>query len=235
MQDELKQLRRAYKEFSTFYLRQRCRWAPANPWRVFRMSTKRLYLPSFGKFMTVWEFLSCVYLTLGVREGQPRGLFQDFDPALYTNGRKSLQKHFLNVFMKRLKARLKRSLRPRTDKGREDPHKKFLARPELGLIRQEARGTRADNFGDVKKSLSDRTCPPKELHKDVETVREALETLPRLYRAVVEMTFWPRKRPSDRKIAAALGIDHKTVRKRRDRAILELRRYYHDDVEIRAA
>jgi DNA-directed RNA polymerase specialized sigma24 family protein len=227
----LDQLRCAYDEFKNFYAKERCPWAPENPWRVYRLATKKLFMPTYQHRMTVWEFLSCVYHTLGVREGRLRGLFQDFNPARYTQGELSAEKHFLNMFMKRLRARLHRSLHPRSDNRRKDRHARFVATPALGLVQQEGPGAPTANCQDMLPFLADRPWPPKGFSSLSGTVSEALESLPDSHRTVIELAYWPRLRPSNRRIGRALGLDHKTVGRRRDEAIRMLRAFYADELK----
>ena len=71
-----------YREFTAYYTQERCHWAPSNPKRAFNLAFKTLY-PAYCERMAPSLFLSFIYDTLGVRGGEPRGLFQTFDPEKY--------------------------------------------------------------------------------------------------------------------------------------------------------
>jgi RNA polymerase sigma factor (sigma-70 family) len=191
---------------------------------VLKLAITRVYQRRFEQYMGPAEFMACVYATLGVRQGNPRGLFQTFDPTKY-NGSLPLEKHFLNVFMKRLRARLHRSRHPRTDNGRNDPDQKFVARPELGLFRQQGRHGTYRSLED----LPDRAWPPRGLQRLLETLPEALSTLTPWEREVIEWAY-SSSRLSTRKIGSYLGIDHKTVKRRHDKALEKLRDFYQEEI-----
>src|SRR5438045_3987489 len=62
------------REFCTYYKKERAawvaadperdRWAPRNPRRLFNLAFKGLYR-AYYRYVTLWEFLDCVYRTLG--------------------------------------------------------------------------------------------------------------------------------------------------------------------------
>jgi hypothetical protein len=83
--------------------------------------------------MTLWQFMDCAYAVLGFGKDAFQGLFGDFDPALY-HGMLPLERHFVNLFMKRLRTRLRRALHPRSDDGRKGKREKFRESRGLGLI-----------------------------------------------------------------------------------------------------
>jgi RNA polymerase sigma factor (sigma-70 family) len=61
-----------------------------------------------------------------------------------------------------------------------------------------------------------------------DTVPEALASLNDKERAVIEVKYWTGW--SDRRVGAALDVDHKTVRRRHDEGIAKLRQFYRDDI-----
>jgi RNA polymerase sigma factor (sigma-70 family) len=195
-------LRKLYEEFQGFYTRHRCRWAPANPRRIFNLCFRSLY-PQFNRRITPYGLMAVVYEVLGVRRAEPRGLFQTFDPAKY-KGSLPLEDHFVNLFTKRLRGKLSKACVPASDSGREADPARFRARPEIGLHKE---GGMADRDREL-----------------VESVPEALACLEKQERLVIHLNYWVDL--SGRQIAAVLGIDHKTVRGRHDRAIRKLRRFY---------
>src|SRR5213080_1787408 len=109
-------LRLLYREFASYYVQQRCPWAPTNPRRLFNLALKSMFR-RFGKRITLWELVGEMYATLGVARGEPRGLFQDFDPSRY-HGKLLLESHFANMFKQRLRARLRRACYPRSGRDR---------------------------------------------------------------------------------------------------------------------
>jgi hypothetical protein len=86
-------------------------------------------------------------------------------------------------------------------------------------------------FNDVVKSLGDRRWPPRGLVRLVDTVPDALAALDEPERVVIELTYWPPRRPSDRKIGRYLHCDHKTVKRRHETAMVKLRLYYREALE----
>src|SRR4051794_5310641 len=93
-------------EFVEFYAANRCPSAPSNPRRVFCLA-ERIY-QDYAE-MSVFQFLSVLYDTL-------TRLFASFDPERY-NGSLVLEDHFVNLLAGRLRINLRRSLKPRTDRG----------------------------------------------------------------------------------------------------------------------
>src|SRR5262249_17041555 len=135
---------RLSEEFAEFYASERkdCPWAPANPRRAFNLAVKTLW-SRYRKVLTAPEFLSVIYLTLGVREGQPRGLFQTFAPAKYTGGL-PLEKHFLNLFKSKLLGRLHREVKPRRRRPRPGDPWTFRNQPAPALVHPDERLDLAD-------------------------------------------------------------------------------------------
>src|SRR5262245_1023331 len=122
------EMRRLRQDFADYYARHRCRWAPANPRRLFNAAFKGVY-SVYHRRLTPCQFLALVYDRLGARAGGLRGLLQTFDPAKY-GGRLPLEEHFLNLFLRRLKGRVRNCLtRTRTDQGRPGDRSKFRPRP----------------------------------------------------------------------------------------------------------
>jgi RNA polymerase sigma factor (sigma-70 family) len=191
-----------YREFAGYYALHHCPEAPARPRRLFNLCVKKIY-PACRSRITPPEFMGAVYDILGVRCGQPKGLFQSFDPAKY-RGALPLENHFVNLFARKLRGKLARASKPAGDGGRRGNPEKFFCRPELGLIKEEVRSRRDREMA--------------------ESVIEAIEVLESHERLVIHMTYW--EELSNRKIGEILGIDHKTVRSKHDRAIRKLRRYY---------
>jgi hypothetical protein len=193
---------RLYREFREFYDAHRCVYAPANPRRIFNLCFKSVYR-AYRNRLTTFEFLGVIYTTLGVRQGEPRGLFQTFDPVKY-KGKLPLDRHFVNLFKKKLWGKLILALSPRTDQGKPADPGKFHARPELGL-RRAAGLSRWDR--DVR-----------------EAIHEALAYLDELERAVIHLTYWGGL--SARMVGELLSVDHKTVGRRHCRALQKLREFY---------
>jgi RNA polymerase sigma factor (sigma-70 family) len=160
--------------------------------------------PTYRKRVTPQQLLGLIYETLGVHLGQPRGLFQVFDPRKY-NGKLPLVEHFANLFMHRLRGRVRNAINPaRTGRGRPCDVWKFRAQPELSLFQME-RPSRWD----------------REL---VESVPEALDCLGSQERMVIRLTYWGNL--SNRKIAIRLRMDHETVARRHKSALRKMKRYY---------
>jgi RNA polymerase sigma factor (sigma-70 family) len=194
-------IKRLYREFASYYHEHRCCYAPANPRQIFGLCMS-LY-QAYRRFMPAWEFMSDVYATLGVREGEPRGLFQTFAPAKY-RGKLSLERHFANLFKKKLWGKVLRSLSPKTDRGRRGDPGRFQASPELGLRKEQPR------------SRWDREL--------IENVREAMAQLEGGERTIIYLMYW--RDFSARKIAALLEVDHKTVGRRYDKAMKKMREFF---------
>jgi RNA polymerase sigma factor (sigma-70 family) len=217
-----------YDEFAAYYASERCRWAPNDPRRVFNLALKSIY-PSYNRRLTAEQFLALIYDTLGVRQGRPRGLFQSFNPGKY-KGRLSLQDHFVNLFMRRLKDRLKGNLsRNGTDQNRQADASEFQARPELGLYKV----TRTSRWNRQRvESLPEALAFLLTHDREVENaVAEALAGLGLQEEQVIRLTYWGGL--SRRKIGRLLGLDHKTVARRYDDALWKLREFY--GVEQRVA
>jgi hypothetical protein len=246
------QMQRLYREFQEFYARERAAWvaeaperepwAPRNPRRLFNLAVKGPYR-AYRKRMTPWQLLSAMYAVLGRgsagpdwpgfgAQSRPRpGLFRGFNPAKY-HGELPLEDHFANLFKARLWGSLLRSLAPRTDNGRQDPEGRFRGAPEYGLVRQ----------GGQSRTREACSCPPPDGLEDVagpgeqargigrlvETVEEALACLDKVERLIIQLTFWGDL--SARGIGVELGVDHKTVQRRRDAALNKLRGFYRDEV-----
>jgi hypothetical protein len=122
-------LQLVYREFASYYVEQRCCWAPENPRRLFNLACKTMFR-RFGKRITLWELVGEMYAILGLARGEPRGLFQDFDPSLY-DGKLPLDSHFTNMFKQRLRARLWRACYPRSGRDRLAKAYRFQANPRL--------------------------------------------------------------------------------------------------------
>jgi RNA polymerase sigma factor (sigma-70 family) len=114
-----------FDEFSDFYLRYRCEWAPAAPRRLFNLARK--LAEDRGGRVSLPECLSAAYEVL-------LSLFGAFDPAKYA-GNLSPEDHFANLFARYMKQRLIR-LERMTDRGRPGDIVKFQDRPELGLWKE---------------------------------------------------------------------------------------------------
>jgi RNA polymerase sigma factor (sigma-70 family) len=225
-------IRCLYREFASYYTNERCRWAPANPRRVFNLAFKTLFR-HFGKTLSLWDFVGEMYATLGVRQGEPRGLFQDFDPAAY-NGKLSLESHFLGVFKKRLWARLRRIRHPRSDRGRRGNVHRFQANPQLGLISQRGGiGPRRHGRFDSEELEATSVDQPRrswDVRALAGTVGEAMTRLNPAERNVILLTYWVNPAASAREIGLLLGVDHKTVQRRHDKAIAKLRDFYREEL-----
>jgi len=174
-----------------------------NPKRAFNLVINTLFR-HYRKRLTLWDFMGAVYSTLGVGEGEPKGLFQSFDPSRY-HGKSPLEQHFLNLFKKKLWGRLVRLLRTPTHKCKARDRLTFLARPALGLVREEKRVSRQE-------------------HDLVQSISEALACLDGPEKLVIQMVYWDSL--SARKVATILQVDHKTVGRRHNLAIRKLRQFY---------
>jgi RNA polymerase sigma factor (sigma-70 family) len=190
---------RLYREFEAFYREHRCAWSPPNPRRIFNLCFKTFY-PAYRRRLTRAEFLAVMYDTLGVQEGEPRGLFQTFDPAKY-KGKLPLDSHFVNLFKKKLWGKVFRRLRPPTDQGRPADPARFLPRPELGLWTAKMRSV-------LDRALQD-------------AVHEALDCLDEVEQAIIRLAYWCDL--SARCIGRHLRLDHKTVGRKHERALQKLR------------
>src|SRR5437868_6898679 len=93
-------MRRLYAEFAEFYTAEKCRWAPAEPRRVFNLAFEVVY-PDYRDRLSPEQFLGVLYATLGFDGADPPGLFQTFDPTRY-NGRRRLDDHFVSLFVTKL-------------------------------------------------------------------------------------------------------------------------------------
>jgi len=195
---------RLYAEFERYYVGARCRWAPANPRRLFNLAFKRVY-PAYREKMSRWQFLAAIYRTLGVRDNEELpGLFQTFDPRKY-KGPLPLEDHFVNFFKKKLVGNLTLAMKRVTDNGRRGDREKFIARPEIGLLTEQTRFSRHDI-------------------EAVEALPEALAHLESEERVVIQLTYWAGD--SNRSIGRCLGLNHKTVAARHRSAMSKLRRCY---------
>lgn len=201
-----------YQEFAAYYARERCRWAPENPLRVYNLAIRTLW-PEVRDRMTLDHFMATVYATLGFRRtkpdhGKPKippGLFHDFDPDKY-HGTLPPEDHFVNLFKKRLWGKLGRELRPRTDKRKKGDRFGFVARPHLGLRR--GRET------------------PRSRHEQerLDLIPEALATLDPQEQQLVRLVYWDDR--SKCEAAVDLKVNRRTVTRRHDEALRKLRRYY---------
>ncbi len=231
-----KEVELARREFSAYYetVRKGCPHAPAEPKRVFGLLMK-VYRERYSRRVWLWQFLACTFDVLGepAKRKRPAGLFETFDLSNY-RGRLTPAKHFLNVLVKRLRARLARSLRPRSDQRRRPAW--FQPFPWLHLSREWRLPWRSSwRFGPQRllENLSDRPWPPGEEGRGQlqDVMREAFDCLNAEQRKVMWLTSWPHKSISARAIGRILDLDHKTVRKYRDTALRKLGRYFQDERE----
>ena len=191
-----------YEELALYYATERCRWAPANPRRLFNLAFKRLY-PAYRRWISSHQFLAVVYDTLGTRRGKPRGLFQTFDPARYTKSL-PLEEHFINLFAQKLKGRAKNHLKREAAHGQVCDPTKLRAQPEMELVGTTQRSTRHGEW--------------------LASIPDALWQLDAEEHLVIRLKFWDDL--SLREIGLALRQDHKTVGRRQEAALGKLRRYY---------
>jgi hypothetical protein len=187
--------------------------------------------------MDLWQFLGCVYDTLGYgpKDGEAAALFATFDPAKYKG--RDVDKHFLNVLSMRLRYRVGRCLHPyagpgtrQTDQNRQDV-RGCPPGAVLGFFREHRlseRLTRRFGLQKLLESLPDRPWPPRRLGRLAECLFEAYELLDESQIAVLECAYSGRKTPSFREMGRCLGIDHKTARKRLDAALAKLEGYFGD-------
>jgi hypothetical protein len=223
------EIRCAYREFEDYYKEHRslCPSAPPDPKRPFWIAIK-LFREDYSDDMALWEFMSCVYATLGLcprQEAKPEGLFRTFDPAKYHG--KNVKKHFLNAFSVLLRPRLRRSLSPRTDQRRALTVDNFLPNCALGLFRERRLPLRPSwRYGPQRllEELADREWPPRGLGNLLDCLPEAFSFLDSLEQAIIRCTYWRRKEPSARWIGGVVGKDHKTVCARRKIALIKARR-----------
>jgi RNA polymerase sigma factor (sigma-70 family) len=187
---------RLFSEFAAYYDPLRCPHAPPAA-RAFRLLWG-LYRRRFHRWVCPWEFLATVYDTLHGTSDRYPGLFASFHPGSY-RGRLPLEKHFLNMLVKRLRARFQ----GRRKAGRRTARAWRRAREEL------AREVRHRHSSDDPLS----------------SLPEALATLDREEARVIDLRYW-HGFTTARAIARELGIDHKTVARRHDRAIARLRAFY---------
>lgn len=59
-----------YREFEVYYQKQRCVWSPENPRRIFNLCMNHIY-PTYRQRLSREEFLTIMYLTLGVHPAPP--------------------------------------------------------------------------------------------------------------------------------------------------------------------
>lgn len=123
-----------YKEFAQFYTSERCQWAPTSPRRVFNLSFGKT-LREYRRNLSDEQVLAAMYATLGHRGADRPGLFQTFDPAKYT-GKRRLEDHFVALFVRKLKGKLKMLKRRTTDHGRAGDSVLFHTNPALGLLHE---------------------------------------------------------------------------------------------------
>jgi hypothetical protein len=192
---------RLYPEFAQFYAAERCRWAPANPRRLFNIAFTTIY-PAFEARLSPEQTLGVVYTTLGFRGADRPGLFQTFDPAKY-HGTRPLPDHFVSLFARKLTGKLKRAV-ARTDQGRSADPAKFRPKPVLGLL--------------------DEGVLRRDEQEALDDLPAALARLDAREHDVVHLTYWADL--SARKVGAALGMDHKAVARVHAAAVAKLRRAY---------
>jgi hypothetical protein len=221
----------AYREFER-YMHECYPCYPVAPRRVFGFAVK-LYHTRYARVMDLWQFLGCVYDTLGYgpSDRMATGLFAAFDPNKY-HGRLDPAKHFLNGFSRRLRDRLRRCLYPRTDQRRTD---KRGVKPDdvLGFLKVcRLPETPRWRCGSQKllESLPDRQWPPRGLGELEAFLLEAYWWLTELEIKVLTLAYSSRKMPSLREMGRSLGIDHKTVRRHLEAALDKLRQYFQNEI-----
>jgi hypothetical protein len=228
----------AYREFKDYYGKQRSRCSLENANRVFHFAIA-VYRAEYAGVMDLWQFLGCVYDTLGYgpADGETAGLFATFDPTLYQS--RDVAKHFLNVFSKKLRYRLKRCLHPyagpgtrRTDQNRKD-EAGFRPGAVLGFVREyRLPEALSRKFGPQRllESLPDRQWPPRGLASLAWCLFEAYELLDDWELDILRCAYAGCKAPSLRKMGRCLGLDHKTVRRRLHAALAKLKVYFGDEI-----
>ena len=190
---------RLYAEFVQFYMSERCRWAPENPQRAFKLAFGRTFRESRRGFSDE-QVLAAMYAALGYRGADRAGLFRTFDPAKYTGTRRP-EDHFVSLFARKLKGKLLSMRRRTTDRGRAGDPVAFPHDPALGLLHGLA--YEPPPGGDLPAVLA--CLAPRE-------------------RAVVHLMYW--EGLSARRVGALLGVDHKTVTAIHRAAVRKLRRLY---------
>jgi DNA-directed RNA polymerase specialized sigma24 family protein len=229
LEQEKGELRR---EFMQYYESHRCLGAPPGG-RVFGFCWT-LYETRFARRFSPQEFLGALYETLDGRPGRGRGLLNDFELSKYHGGVPAAN-HFINMLAYRLIVRLQRWRRRLSDRGKSPKRPGFLHRPELGLCRGVARRTAVPGAdGPDLPDLPHPDGPPGQTVDDSgEGLTEALAALSPSQYEIILLWYWGGL--SARAIGGAVGVDHKTVRRRHDWALNRLRASFVDEARAAAA
>ena len=187
------------EEFIIYYREFRCEWAPQNPLRIWNLAVKSIY-PEFRSRISPSELLAFIFTTLGFTGSDPIGLFDSFNPDLYS-GSLSYEDHFVNFFGRKLRGNIRNFIWITNKKNRVENTAKFQPRPELGLLRKESRSTKEQSH--------------------LLLLRCFVHFLTEVEQLVIHLLYW--EDLSTRKAGARLSFDHKKVQRVRDRTLERLR------------